>query len=75
MENKERSMEKTSEETQKIGENLSDTIVNIIDRLAGKKSDLKLSFEDLTLDTGPMKTRLNGAIVLDLVFAKEESQT
>ncbi|MCW4017691.1 MAG: hypothetical protein NWF00_03255 [Candidatus Bathyarchaeota archaeon] len=71
MENKEKNMEKASEK-QKI-ENLSDTIVNVIDRLAGKKSDLKLSFEDLTLDAGPMKTRLNGAIVLDVIFAKEES--
>jgi hypothetical protein len=70
MENKE-----ASEKMQKATENLSDTIVNVIDRLAGKKSDLKLSFEVLTLYDGPMKTSLNGAIVLDLVFAKEDKQT
>jgi hypothetical protein len=48
-----------------------DTIVKIIDKLAGKGSDIKLTFQDLTLDTGMMKATLNGSITLDVVFAKE----
>jgi hypothetical protein len=66
MEHKEtaKSMEKTSQY-------LSETILAVIDKLAGKKSNLKLSFEDLTLDTGMMKTKLNGSIVLDIVYSKD----
>jgi hypothetical protein len=52
-------------------EEFGDTIVKIIDKLAGKGSDLKLTFQDLTLDMGMMKTTLNGSITLDIVFAKE----
>jgi hypothetical protein len=52
-------------------ETIGDTIIAVIDKLAGKQSDLKLSFEDLTFDTGVFKARMNGAIVLDIVMAKE----
>lgn len=58
---------------QRTAETMGDTIVAVLDKLAGKQSDVKLSFEDLTLDTGVMKARLNGAIVLDIVMAKEAS--
>ena len=50
---------------------MANTLLAVMDKLAGKESDLKLSFEDLTLDVGMMKARLNGAIVLDIVYAKE----
>jgi len=75
MENKntEKSMNKASESMQRTAETMGDTIIAVLDRLAGKKSDLKLSFEQLTLDTGVMKATLNGAIVLDVVMAKEEN--
>ena len=46
-------------------------MIAIMDRLAGKESDIRLSFEDLTLDMGMFKTRINGSIVLDIVYAKE----
>ncbi len=74
MENKEKiesSMEKASHGMEKAAETMSDTVIAIMDKLAGKKSDIKLSFEDLTLDTGVMKTRVNGAIVLDIVYASD----
>jgi len=71
MENKERMMERASGSMEKTAETVGDTIIAVLDRLAGKQSDLKLSFEDLTLDTGVMKARVNGAVVLDLVVAKE----
>ncbi|MFA5572297.1 MAG: hypothetical protein WC046_07140 [Candidatus Bathyarchaeia archaeon] len=70
-ENIQQGMNKASESLQKTAETIGDTVIAILDRLAGKESDLKLSFEQLTLDTGVMKATLNGSIVLDLVMAKE----
>ncbi|MDR0318696.1 MAG: hypothetical protein LBI09_01525 [Nitrososphaerota archaeon] len=48
---------------------IGDTIIAVMDKLAGKKSDIKLSFEDLTIEAGPMKAKLNGAIVLAVVYS------
>lgn len=64
-------MNKASESMQRTAETMGDTIIAVLDRIAGKQSDLKLSFEQLTLDTGVMKATINGAIVLDVVMAKE----
>jgi hypothetical protein len=64
-------VEKASRGAERVAETMGDTVIAILDRLAGKKSDLKLSFEDLTLETGVMKTTLNGAIVLDITYAQE----
>ena len=61
----------TAKSIEKTSQYLSETILAVIDKLAGKKSNLKLSFEDLTLDTGMMKTKLNGSIVLDIVYSKD----
>jgi hypothetical protein len=41
-----------------------------MDKLAGKQSDLKLSFQDLTLEVGVVKAKVNGAVVLDVVYSK-----
>ena len=71
MENKSKGVSQTME---RAAETLGDTVIAVLDKLAGKKSDLKLSFEDLTLDLGMMKTRLNGAVVLDVVFASEAKE-
>jgi hypothetical protein len=73
MENKnmQQGMNKASESMQRTAETMGDTIIAVLDRLAGKKSDLRLSFEQLTLDTGVMKATVNGAIVLDVVMAQE----
>jgi hypothetical protein len=68
-------MESKSKESSKNmergAETMGDTVIAVLDRLAGKKSDLKLSFEDLTLDVGMMKAKVNGAVVLDIVYASE----
>jgi hypothetical protein len=72
-ENMQKGMDKASESMQRTAETMGDTIVAVLDRLAGTKSDLKLSFEQLTLDTGVMKATVNGAIVLDIVMAKDVS--
>jgi hypothetical protein len=64
-------IEKASKKLEKAGHDMAEVVLAVMDKLAGKESDLKLSFEDLTLDVGMFKTRLNGAIVLDIVYAKE----
>ena len=58
---------------EKATHNMSDTLLAVIDKLAGKESDLKLSFQDLTLEVGMVKARLNGSIVLDIVYSKENT--
>ncbi len=68
MESKSKESSKNMERT---AETMGDTVIAVLDRLAGKKSDLKLSFEDLTLDVGMMKAKVNGAVVLDIVYANE----
>jgi hypothetical protein len=66
-----KSVETVSHGLEKAAMTMGDTIISIMDKLAGKKSDIKLSFEDLTIETGPMKVRLNGAIVLDIVYSSD----
>jgi hypothetical protein len=66
-----KSSEKISESMENATSTIGDTLIAVLDRLAGKQSDIKLSFEDLTLDAGVFKARLNGAVVLDIVVAKE----
>lgn len=64
-------MSRTSAAVEKTAQTMGDTIIAVLDRLAGTKSDVRLSFEQLTFDTGVMKATVNGAIVLDVVMAKE----
>ena len=52
----------------KTSEDVGETITKLIDKLAGKESDIKLSFQDLTLEMGVVKAKLNGSIVLDVVY-------
>ncbi len=69
--NMQEGMNKASESMERTAETMGDTIIAVLDRLAGKKSDLRLSFEQLTLDTGVMKATVNGSVVLDVTMAKE----
>lgn len=62
---------KTQESIERTAETMGDTIIQVIDKLAGKQSDLKLTFQDLTLDAAGFKAKLNGAIVLDVTMAKD----
>ncbi|NLF89230.1 hypothetical protein GX563_10475 [Candidatus Bathyarchaeota archaeon] len=59
---------------EKTGHEMAEMVLAVMDKLAGKESDLKLRFEDLTLDVGMFKAKLNGAIVLDVVYAKEATE-
>jgi hypothetical protein len=56
-------MERT---TQTVG----DTIVSVLDKLAGTKSEIKLSFQDLTLDTGIIRAKMTGAVVFQTIVAQ-----
>jgi hypothetical protein len=55
----------------KIPEDMGDTLLKLIDKLAGKGSDIKLSFQDLTLEVGMVKAKLNGSVVLDVMYVSE----
>jgi hypothetical protein len=56
----------------KTSEEMSDTMLKLIDKLAGKGSDIKLSFQDLTLDMGVVKAKINGSIILDILYVSEK---
>jgi hypothetical protein len=56
----------------KPSEDMGDTLLKLIDKLAGKGSDIKLSFQDLTLDMGMIKAKINGSIVLDVLYVAEK---
>ncbi len=62
---------KTEKSLENAAHGMADTVLAVIDKLAGKESDIKLSFEDLTLDMGMFKAKINGSIVLDIVYSKE----
>jgi len=70
-----KSIETASSELEKAAVTMGDTIIAVLDKLAGKKSDIKLSFEDVTLETGPLKVKVNGSIVLDIVYASDAEST
>lgn len=52
---------------------LGETLTQLIDKLAGKGSDIKLNFADLTLEIGMLKVKLNGSIILDVLYVSEKS--
>jgi hypothetical protein len=74
MENKKemsKNMEKAHFSAETTAQAIGDTVIAVLDRLGGTKSDIRLSFEDLTFDTGMFKARINGAVVLDIIYAQE----
>ncbi len=56
---------------EKTTETMASLVLSVMDKLAGKESDLKLSFEDLTVEVGMVKAKLNGSIVLNVVYSKD----
>ncbi len=58
----------------KTPDDMGDTMIKLIDKLAGRESDIKLSFQDLTLAVGGFKAILNGSIVLDVLYVTEEQK-
>lgn len=51
---------------------LGETLAQLIDKLAGKGTNLQVTFKDLKLEWAGMKTTLNGAIVLDILYVSEK---
>ena len=51
---------------------VGETLAQLIDKLAGKGSNVKLSFQDLTLESGMLKAKLNGSVVLDILYVSEK---
>jgi len=51
---------------------LGETLAQLIDKLAGKGTNLQLTFKDLTLEWAGMKTKLNGSITLDILYVSEK---
>ncbi len=64
-------MEKATHGMEKTTETMASLVLSVMDKLAGKESDLKLSFEDLTFEVGMVKAKLNGSIVLNVVYSKD----
>jgi hypothetical protein len=58
----------------KAAEDFGDTLLKVVEKLAGKESDIRLTFEDLTLEVGMVKAKLNGSIVLDVLFATDKKK-
>jgi hypothetical protein len=52
-------------------QNRLDTYVGLIHKLAGDKSNFKVSFQELALKTGETKVTLNGEVKFDFVRAKK----
>lgn len=57
-----------------MSEKIAETIAEIIDKLAGKGSDLILTFEDLTIDFAGKPVKITGKIKLDVHYVKEEKE-
>jgi len=51
---------------------LGETLAQLIDKLAGKGTNLQLTFKDLTLEWAGMKTKFNGTISLDVLYVAEK---
>ena len=47
-------------------------IAKLIDKLAGKVSNLELTFNDLTLEFVGVKAKLNGSVRMDILYASEK---
>jgi len=51
---------------------LAETLAQLIDKLAGKGTNLQLTFKDLTLEWAGIKTKFNGTITLDILYVAEK---
>ncbi len=61
---------------QQAMQNLANSFAPVLEKLAGTQSELKLSFDDLTFDTGTVKAKIQGQIMLSAAYTKsEQTQT
>jgi hypothetical protein len=64
-------MDRGSQAAQQTAETIGDTVVQVIDRLAGTQSDVRLTFDNLEFKAQGMNATLNGAVILDVTMAKK----
>ena len=67
-------MEKAGHGLEKTTETMASLVLSVMEKFAGKESDLKLSFEDLTIEVGMMKAKINGSVVLNVVYSKDAEE-
>jgi hypothetical protein len=67
-------MEKAGLSMEKTTENMASLVLSVMAILAGKESDVKLSFEDLTVEVGMLKAKLNGSILLSVIYSKNAEE-
>lgn len=53
-------------------QSIADNFAPVLEKLAGTQSDMKLSFNDLSIDTGTVKAKVSGEIVLSAVYSKQQ---
>jgi len=53
---------------------LAEAVSTIVEKLAGKGSDLVLSLEDLTVDIAGRPVKINGRIRIDVVYVREAQE-
>ncbi len=58
----------------KAVQNLAENLAPIMDRLAGTQSTVKLSFDNLTLDTGTAKAKITGSINLEVSYTDQQQK-
>jgi hypothetical protein len=66
--------EKASHSIEKTTETMASLVFSVMDKLAGKESDVKLNFDDLTVEVGIVKAKLNGSIVLNVIYSKNAEE-
>jgi hypothetical protein len=52
-------------------ERFGKTVATLLEKLAGKESDLELKFKDLTVEVAGAKVKLTGCVILSLIYVKE----
>ena len=51
---------------------LGESIALLVEKLAGKGSNLELDFKNLTLEVAGLKAKLNGSVVLNILYVSKE---
>ena len=62
----------TTENFGKAVQSFAQSLAPIMDRLAGTQSNVRLTFEDLMLDTGNMKAKMSGSINFEVTYTDAE---
>jgi hypothetical protein len=59
---------------QQAMQNLANSFAPVLEKLAGTQSELKLSFNDLTFDTGTVKAKIQGQIMLSAAYTNPNTR-